>query len=237
MISVIIAAKDAEKWIGQTIESLLSQSFKDWECILSVNGSSDATQQIAESLSQKDNRFKTVVSDIPNKSLALNRAIIQSSRDLISILDADDLWYEKKLEHQIQYIISNEVDIVGTQMSYINDTGSIIPNAPLLPSGHNECVAWLQSQRNPIANSSVVYKKSLHDKVGYYDPEKFAVEDYDMWMRSARLKLKLTNLSEKYLFHRLHNSSNFNSNTKQQKHKELVDALHKFYYILDNQNG
>jgi len=225
LISVIIAAKDAEKWIGQTIESLLSQSLKDWECILSVNGSSDTTQQIAESLVQKDNRFKTIVSNIPNKSLALNRAIIQSSRDLISILDADDLWHEKKLEHQIQYITSNEVDIVGTQMSYINDVGGVVPNAPLLPSSHNECVAWLQSQRNPIANSSVVYKKSLHDRVGYYDPEKFAVEDYDMWMRSMRQNLKFNNLSENYLFHRIHQNSNFNSTNKQRIMKSLVEEI------------
>jgi glycosyltransferase involved in cell wall biosynthesis len=226
MITVIIAAKDADKWLQKTIDSLVSQSFKDWECIVSVNGSSDSTESLAKSIN--DSRFKTIVSEIPNKSLAVNRAILESSRDWICILDADDLWTTNKLSDQVAYLKIHNVDIVGTQLSYINERDELIPNAPILPSSHDSCVDWLHTRKNPIANSSVMYKKSLHDIVGYYDPEKFAVEDYDMWMRSMRANLTFANLDKKHLLHRIHKDSNYNSTTKQKICKILVDEVHSF---------
>lgn len=235
MVTVIIAAKDCQKWLPITLDSLLSQTYKDWECIISVNGSSDQTEEIARSTSSNDKRFRLIVSDIPNKSLAVNRAIIQSKKDWISILDADDLWHPEKLQSQIDFVSNNShVDILGTQLSYIDELGELLKNSPLLPTAHDECVSWLNNQNNPIANSSVMYKKMLHDRVGYYDPEKFAVEDYDMWMRCMRADMKFKNMENQLLLHRIHKSSSFNSTKKQSICKNLVDETNKFYAALFN---
>jgi len=227
MISVIIAAKDAEKWISQTLQSLLLQSYEDWECILSINGSKDSTLEICSSIN--DNRFRIITSDTPNKSIALNRAIFESSREFISILDSDDLWEKDKLKSQIDYFGQSNIDICGTQMSYIEENGKQFKEAPFLPLDHDNCVLWLNNYNNPIANSSVLYKKSIHNLVGYYDPEKFAVEDYDMWMRSKRAGLKFSNLHQKLMKHRIHLFSNFNSSEKQVLNKRLVDSIEYFY--------
>jgi hypothetical protein len=86
----------------------------------------------------------------------------------------------------------------------------------------------LNSQKNPIANSSVVYKKSIHDKIGYYDPEKFGIEDYDMWKRAKRAGLTFKNLNEKLLLHRIHSTSNFNSTNRQKILKKFVDEIDIF---------
>jgi len=227
MISVIIAAKDCEKWIQRTVQSLLEQEFHDWECLISVNGSSDRTEEIARSFD--DRRFRVITSDIPNKSLAVNRALVNSSRDLICILDADDLWHPTKLGKQYLSIIDSKIDILGTQMVYIDENENEIMNTPHLPTDHDSCVSSLMKRENPIANSSVMYRKSLHDKVGYYDPEMFAVEDYDIWMRSMRAGLRFSNLKEKLLFHRLHGQSHYNSTNKQQICKHLVDEINFFF--------
>ncbi len=228
-ITVVIAAKDCEMWLEDTIASLLSQTHEDWDCIISINGSSDRTEDIARNLS--DPRIRVINSSIPNKSLALNRAIIASNSDWISILDADDLWHEDKLKTQVAFVTENAVDIVGTQMLYIDAHKTIIPNAPKLPIAHEECIAWLDSGNNPIANSSVLYRRSIHDVVGYYDPERFAVEDYDMWMRSKRSNLKFSNIESSLMFHRLHMKSHFNSTIKQANHKLVVDQLNNFYIL------
>ena len=227
MVTVIIAAKDCEKWLQLTIDSLLAQSYEDWECLISVNGSTDLTLDIASSIN--DVRFRTICSEIPNKSLALNRAIIKSKRDLICILDADDLWHKEKLEKQICSMNLCSVDILGTQMTYINANGEFLHQAPVLPITHDECIDWLNSHNNPIANSSVIYNRTIHDKIGYYDPEKFAVEDYDMWMRSKRAGLKFKNLDVCLMSHRLHQRSHFNSSAKQHVSKRLVDEIDYFH--------
>lgn len=226
MISVIIAAKDAERWIQKTIDSLRKQTYKEWNCIISINGSSDDTENIAKSIS--DTRFNVITSNIPNKSLALNRAIISSTKDWICILDADDLWTETKLEEQISHIAKFNSDITGTQLSYIDEFDKNIPNSPVLPTTNHECVEWLETRRNPIANSSVIYKRLIHDVVGYYDPEIF-VEDYDLWMRSKRAKLKFSNIASTCLLHRIYKTSNFNSSQKQKYCKDLVDEINVVY--------
>lgn len=223
MISIIIAAKDAERWIQKTIDSVLNQSYKDWECIISVNGSSDKTENISRSI--QDKRFRIITNEIPNKSLALNRAIIGSKYDIICVLDSDDLWHPKKIESQLKLMLekNSNIDILGTQLIYIDENEKELSGSPKLPISNEECVQWLKDRNNPIANSSVMYKKSLHDRIGYYDPEKFAVEDYDMWMRSMRASLKMNNINESFLFHRKYSGSNFNSSNKQAYFKNLID--------------
>lgn len=225
-VSVIIAAKDCEKWLPETVSSLIDQTFTDWNCIISVNGSSDGTEDFAKSID--DLRFRVITSNIANKSLAVNRAIISVESEWISILDADDLWHKDKLLRQVNFLRDNKVDILGTQMLYIDESGSEILSSPTLPTSHDECVAWLDQRLNPIANSSVIYRRDLHDRVGFYDPEKFAVEDYDLWMRSKRVKATFFNLNERMMNHRLHSSSNFNSSKKQQIYKSIVDEIDNF---------
>lgn len=226
LVSVIIAAKDSEAWISRTLNSLLNQTYQSWECIVSINGSRDSTKDIVSSVDDK--RFRIIESEIPNKSLALNRAIISANGTFISILDADDLWTSNKLEQQMQHVSRSNSDIIGTQISYINENEEKIANAPVLPIQHEDCVEWLNKGINPIANSSVLYVKNLHDKVGFYDPEKF-VEDYDMWMRSMRRGLTFANLTEVHLLHRVHQNSHFNSSSKQQHHKRIVDIINVLY--------
>lgn len=231
MITVVVAAKDAEKWLDKTLKSLLCQTLKDWKCIVSINGSNDRTEEIAGSTGDK--RIRSITSDFPNKSCAVNRAITQAETELVCILDADDLWTPEKLEKQVASMNSLSVDILGTQMTYINESGDEQGVAPKLPTTNEGCVSWLTQKNNPIANSSVMYRREIHDLIGYYDPEKFAVEDYDMWMRCMRAGLKMGNCSETMLMHRIHMSSNYNSTNKQRILKQLVDATSEFYKNFD----
>ena len=226
-VTVIIAAKDAEKWLPQTLQSLLTQTHNDWQCIISVNGSSDRTHEIAESTC--DSRIRVIVSNIANKSCAVNRAIISCTTPLVCILDADDIWHPSKLETQLSAMEGSNLSVLGTQMIYIDELGNESSNAPTLPLESKECYKWLMSKNNPLANSSVMYRREIHDLIGYYDPEKFAVEDYDMWMRCMRAGLRMGNCEDRMLLHRLYSSSSFNSSNKQKAMKHLVDEINTFY--------
>ena len=225
MFSVIIATYNSEKYIEQTINSLLNQSFKDWECLIVENGSTDNTNFIINKIN--DNRFKIFNLKKPNKSAALNYGIIKSNFDWISILDSDDLWTENKLELQYNCIKNNErIDILGTRLKYINENNEILNVNPELPLTYEDILKSFKSNTNALANSSVVYKKNIHEQIGYYDTELNSVEDYDLWKRCIRNNFYILNLENECLLHRIHKNSNFNFNVKKQNYyKEIVDKI------------
>lgn len=226
MFSVIVTAYNSEKWIEKSINSLIEQSYVDWECIIVENGSKDNTKDII--LNIKDKRFKIYNLEIANKSSALNFGIIKSNFDWISILDSDDLWTKNKLELQSKYIsLNNDVDILGTQLKYIDEFDKEVKNQLVLPTTHETIIQKFHLNENSIANSSVVYKKKIHELVGYYDTELNGVEDYDFWRRCVRFDLRFQNLDDNCLLHRIHNTSNFNSKEKQHHLKNFIDNKHK----------
>lgn len=228
MFSVIIAAKNSEKWIKQTIDSLIKQTYKDWECLFSINGSEDSTKDICQSYTIRDNRFSIIEHPYSNKSSALNRAIFLSKNDWICILDSDDIWEPNKLLNQQKFIKDNKnIDIIGTQMQYFDSENNYLPDTPKLPLNNATIVNMLNNNTNPIANSSVCYKKNIHDVIGYYDPQMFGVEDYDMWQRAKRSNLLFHNLDDILMLHRIHVNSNFNSTKNQNNSKQIVDILDK----------
>ena len=220
-----MAVKDAERWIQKTLNSLIQQSYEDWECIISLNGSSDSSEQICKSI--VDNRFVLIKSDLPNKCVALNDAIKVSKRDMLCILDSDDLWHIDKLKLQLKKLETNNVDICGTGLTYIDENDNeLTSRAPTLPCSDYECKVSLLNCVNPIANSSVLYYKNIHDKVGLYDTYFNGVEDYELWKRCLKNNLSFLNLEEKLLLHRIHNTSNFNSTEKQRLLKQEIDNLY-----------
>jgi len=231
MFSVIIAAHNSEKYVEETIQSLINQSFEDWECLIVENGSTDSTPKIIERYRLLDERFRIISLDVANKSAALNEGIIQSSRDWISILDSDDLWTRDKLRSQLNFIRENNIDILGTQMKYIDAQGKEKPGAPELPLDHESIVKKFNQNENCIANSSAVYKKKLHKKFGYYDTDVF-VEDYDWWKRCTRRGAIFSNLKDCCFLHRVHEGSNFNTQNKQKVMKQFVDMCDKYFQSL-----
>jgi glycosyltransferase involved in cell wall biosynthesis len=223
-ISVIIPYRNAEKYILRTIDSLLSQTITGFELVFVDNGSTDDSHPIVDSLiTQHDIAAKHLHFSTAGKALALNYAIANCAGDWLAICDADDLWDHDKLQKQVS-LITSDVDIIGTQMRYIDANDSVISGAPALPLKNSEIYhSILYKRENPICNSSVIYRKRIHtDIVGFYDPL-CAVEDYDLWSRCVFSNLTFANISEQLVSHRLHDESNFNSSQKQAFHKQLVD--------------
>ena len=241
-ITVIIPYRNAEKYISRTLETVLMQTYNNFELLCIDNGSTDSSSLIVDDITSQtaEGRFvgttRNLMFPTQGKSLALNHAIIQATGEWIAICDADDLWHEEKLEKQ--YRCLNETksnrDIIGTQMWYIDESERDIENAPTLPIRNDDIHhAIFQKKDNPICNSSVLYKKSIHlSVVGFYDPL-CTVEDYDLWSRCAFAGLNFYNLDEQLVAHRIHEASNFNSSRKQLYHKQLVDAKIDAYNSIE----
>lgn len=230
MFTVLIAAHNADKHIEETLKSLVGQQYQDWQCIVITNGCIDRTGEIVESYQSQDNRISRLDFKFANKSAALNAGVIAASTEWIAILDADDLWTSDKLKLQHNFLSKNQdIEVLGTQLQYIDINSLSLPKSPVLPTAAKDIVNNFNSGNNAIANSSVVYRRDLHRKFGYYDIELFGVEDYDWWKRLSRNNVNFQNLKESCLLHRIHSSSNFNASNKQQLYKQIVDQIDEIH--------
>lgn len=206
MISIILATYNGEKYIDLAIESVLNQSFKDFELLIGFNGTTDGSKYIPSRYN--DSRIRIFDYDDKGKSKTLNKLLNECKYDWVSIQDDDDIWLNTKLEKQIEYI--DKYDVIGTFISYIDKDGHVIGN-PQLHSRHDEIKSLSMCGVNQVANTSAIFKKSDALDIGGWRDDLDGIEDYDFWLRLMRRDKNFINIPEQLVLHRLHSNSNFNT--------------------------
>ena len=183
-ISVVIPNYNYAAFLEDTVASVFSQTYKNLECVVVNDGSTDNSYILLENL--KKNKFPDLI--IVNKengglSSARNAGIKKATGDLIAFLDADDFWSKDKLEHQVDTLIATAADIVFS--NYQTFDGSQFTD-------HHETIVASPDRidfisQNPVvgSSSSVLIKKSVIDKVGFFDPNLRSLEDLDYWFRCS----------------------------------------------------
>jgi glycosyltransferase involved in cell wall biosynthesis len=207
MISIILATYNGEKYLDLAIESVLNQSFKDFELLIGFNGTTDNSKDIPSRYN--DPRIRVFdYGDDKGKVKTLNKLLNECKYDWIALQDDDDFWIYNKLEKQIEYIDS--YDVIGTFISYIDKDGHIIGH-PTLHSYHDDIKHLSMSGDNQVANTSSIFKKSDALEIGGWRDGLDGIEDYDFWLRLIRSDKKFINIPEQLVLHRLHSNSNFNT--------------------------
>ncbi|MGK7900454.1 MAG: glycosyltransferase [Hormoscilla sp.] len=183
VISVIIPVYNGAKTIKETIESVLNQTFSDFELILINDGSTDSTLEIVDSI--QDSRVK--VFSYVNAGLAesRNRGIARATGEYISFIDADDLWTQDKLEAQLKALL----DKPDAALAY-SWTDSIDESSKFLrPGAHRTVNGDVYAEllvENFLANgSNPLIRSQALAEVGKFDNSLLAGEDWDMWLRLA----------------------------------------------------
>ena len=211
MISVLLPIFNGFEFIGESVPTVLYQTYKDWELIIGINGhpkDSDIYKE-AKKWEEKDPRIKVYdFYETKGKSETLNEMIKYCKYDWISLIDVDDKWLPKKLESQITFIYY--YDVVGTQCKYFGDSNAI----PNIPTGDISGFNFLKF--NPIINSSCLLRKDL----SCWDKNCF-VEDYDLWLKLWKSGKKFYNLDEIQVLHRIHDNSAFNAKGNNLKVNDL----------------
>ena len=116
MISILLAVYNGEKYINESIDSILNQSFTEWELLIGFNGTTDNSKEIVSNYN--DSRIKIFdYLDDKGKSITLNKLLKEAKYDWCAIQDDDDVWIQDKLENQMKYI--NDYDIIGTLINYL----------------------------------------------------------------------------------------------------------------------
>lgn len=207
MISVLLATYNGERYIESAIESVINQSFKDFELLIGFNGTNDNSKSIPFKFN--DTRIKVFdYGDDKGKSKTLNKLINESQYDWIAIQDDDDIWLDDKLEKQIKFIDS--YDVIGTFINYINENNEITgsPNLSRFPT---EIINYSLAGLNQIANTSAIFKRQDALDINGWRDGLDGIEDYDFWLRLMRNGKKFINIPDELVLHRLHPKSNFNT--------------------------
>ncbi|WP_407484926.1 glycosyltransferase family 2 protein [Acinetobacter baumannii] len=200
MISVGIPFYNAEKFLANAIQSVINQSFKDWELILVDDGSTDKSLDIAKEFEKNDNRIK-VISDGLNLKLParLNQIVSISKYEFIARMDADDIMHPDRLISQYSYLKNNNYDLVSSSL-YSIDVDNNITGKRIIDS--LVTTRSLLAGNNQIAHPTIFAKKSWFIK-NKYDENSERAEDYELWLRtSLNNDLKIHILPEPLLYYR-----------------------------------
>ena len=181
-VSVIIPTYNRGQFIAQAIESVLSQTFHDYEIIVVDDGSTDKTQEI---LKKFEGKIKSIRQENQGISKTRNRAIKVSTGQYIAFLDSDDFWVSDKLQVQVNILDTHpQVGIVYARMPIINEQGETIGMKPAGISGRN--FKELLELWGDIPTSTVMNRRDCFDKAGFFDSTLEPMEDIDMWIRISQ---------------------------------------------------
>ncbi|WP_071515816.1 glycosyltransferase [Geitlerinema sp. PCC 9228] len=182
-VSVVVPVYNGEQTIQETIESILHQTFSDFEILVINDGSNDSTLDILSKIQQP----KLKVFSYPNAGLSAsrNRGVRQAKGDYISFIDADDLWTEDKLEKQLKALQENpNASVAYSWTNWIDGKGNFLRSGGYI---HAEGDVFLDLLKRDFveSGSNVLVKTKAILEVGDFDESLNAVEDWDMWLRLA----------------------------------------------------
>ena len=184
LVSVVIASYNTEKYLGQSIESVLNQSYQNLELIVVDDGSTDATSELIEPY-RSDSRLRYVYQDNAGQSNARNQGVRLAKGDLIAFNDADDIWYPSKLEKQVPVMARSEnVALVYTGRDRIDSEGNPIEHRlPTQYRGANLCERLFE--RNFVPCNTCLIRKAVFERLGGFNEQLERSEDWDLWLRLA----------------------------------------------------
>ncbi|MBS1689309.1 MAG: glycosyltransferase [Bacteroidetes bacterium] len=201
LISVIVPCYNYGRFLSCALQSIQKQSYTNWECIIINDGSTDNTQEIAQRFVDTDARFKYIRQNNQGISATRNNAVKAASGKYIQFLDADDLIQEQKLELQGRYLEQNDiVDIVyGDALFFETNAPDIFlqgrsvgkkANKSMKLAGDDSAMVQRIAKDNFIEISAPLIRKSIFEKVGYFDATYKSYEDWHFWFNCALAGVK-----------------------------------------------
>lgn len=216
-----MAVHNSANYLRQALESILNQSYSDFEFIVIDDGSSDNTSSILAEYALQDRRI-VLVRNQTNLGLArsLNTGLGLAQSEFIARMDADDISLPERLATQVSVLDKcPEVGVLGTAACLIDSCGSLGQRVQY-PERHDQ-LHWIMCFfENPIIHPSVMFRKKLVKDLGGYDETYTTSQDYNLWSRVLE-KARLANVQDVYLYLRKHEDNISHLRRKQQQEFSL----------------
>lgn len=232
-VSVIVPTYNSEKFICQSLDSVVEQFYCDWEIIIVDDCSTDRSYEIAQQYSSKDNRIKAIrLNQNSGAAIARNTGIKLAQGRYIAFLDSDDIWLPNKLEIQIKFMQRNNIDFCFSGYQKINEAGAVVGQI-----GVPEKIAY----KNLLKTCSIGCLTAVYDtkKLGkIYMPQNTKREDFSTWLnilKKIEYGYGINEILAQYRVYPLQTSSKKINMAKENwylyKHIENLGLLKSFYYF------
>ena len=213
LISVVVPCYNYARFLSETLESLMQQTYTNWECIVVDDGSTDNTAEVCKVYSLQDSRIHYIYQNNQGLSAARNAGIKAAKGTYIQLLDSDDIISGFKFEHQLRHFEQHpEADMVYSNYQLMDEDGSHRRGV--------ESTNWIDMRREPfrefllhwekgftIPIHCYLFKKSCFERWGYFQPQLPTHEDLDIQLRFSLFGANYSMLNEVSAFYRLHKNS------------------------------
>ncbi|MBE6739301.1 MAG: glycosyltransferase [Ruminococcaceae bacterium] len=226
-ISVIMSVYNGEEYLAETIESIINQTFTNWELIVINDCSKDSTPEILSVFANKDKRIKVHTNEVNLKLPAsLNKAISISEGKYIARMDADDICLPNRLEKQYKFMEEND-DVDLSSCRFMTLKNGVYASGGCGGRCDNEALHTMLLVSNPILHPGVFAKAEVMKKFNY-DTSLTCTEDLELWTRMAMNDIKIEILPEVLLIYRLHDKQITNT-TLERQHTEVLKIQNIYY--------
>lgn len=224
LISVAMPVYNGEKYLAEAIDSILAQTFVDFELIIIDDGSTDNSLSVLQAYQKRDSRIQLVSRENKNLVATLNEIIDLARGKWIARMDQDDIALPQRFERQLEWLHSTGADISGT---WVQRFGTLDRRVVRL-SQSDEAVKIEMLFCSPFVHPSVMMRASLLKLLRYDDVWERA-EDYDLWVRAAGAGWRMTNVQEVLLLYRVHKSQISTLTSKNQN--LLTEKIQHRYWL------
>lgn len=229
IISVVLPVFNAERYVDESICSILDQTFTNFELIIINDGSTDSTLGILEKFKQQDKRVILVSRENRGLVETLNEGISIARGKWLARMDADDIALPNRFEQQLKWLKSTGADIAGSWVRCFGASDKRV----IRRSQTDEGIKMAMLFCSPFAHPSVMMKTELVRQLSY-DKAWQQAQDYDLWVRAVEAGWKMTNVPEVLLLYRLHESQISNQKLQQQRQFALQIQRRYWQYVFRN---
>lgn len=213
-VSIIMPAYNAENFISESIESVIGQTYANWELIIVDDGSTDNTRNVVHSYINQDSRIHYFFQENARQAKARNTGIKNSKGDIIAFLDADDLWLPQKLELSLKEFYNGEQDVLFTDAYIFNNSTQLsdyenLPNINIVAKtyhGNEGLNAFLYENRIPIL-TVIATRESILNVNCFREENKGGTEDYELWLNLLANNHIIRGTDLKLSLYRIHSNS------------------------------
>lgn len=208
VVSVCMSVYNAERYLPQAMDSVLNQTFEDFEFLILDDGSRDQSSQILLQYAEKDSRIK-ILNHEGNRGVpkTRNELLAQCQGEYVAVMDADDVAFPDRFEHQVTFLKQNpDVVCVGGTYQFIDEAGRLLLRNFILPQEDQEIQAQLLAGYGGMHHPCLMIRRSAMEQVGGYTETMTNGSDIDLCLKLGEVG-KLYNFQKPVLKYRVHAQS------------------------------
>lgn len=200
-VSVVLPTYNGQEYIKEAIESIINQTFEDWELIIVNDCSTDETGKVIEEYGKKDSRIR-IINNSVNKKLpaSLNVGFSQATGEYLTWTSDDNMYLPNALKVMIEYLDRNPQQVmVRARYNVINEDKEVL----YIADEYDQDIGYIRN----CVGACFLYRKEVVKKIGGYNENKFLVEDYEYWLRILFEYGEIGNISDVLYLYRTHKCS------------------------------